>query len=154
EERKPEPPRPPRAERKPQNRPAPAREAPPPADPNNGFSNLPDFGLALAGGTGVGGIAVAAPRPLDLRPAEPTVKRLAPPAPPANRATCNAAPSKPRPLSVPRPDYPSVAHHVDGRVRLELTVGPDGDVVNVRVLQSLGPDTDALALAAARRARF
>ena len=43
---------------------------------------------------------------------------------------------------------------VEGKVRIEITVGPDGNVTGVRVLQGLGHGLDEAALEAARGSTF
>jgi TonB family protein len=54
------------------------------------------------------------------------------------------------------PKYPvqALAARMEGEVRLEAVVDPDGRARSFRVLRSLGPDLDAAATAAARLWRF
>lgn len=155
----PEPPPPPKAP--PPRRPSPVselEEAPSPdVDTDTSFSNVPDFGLALSGGVDIGG-GIAVPVNRSSRRMEPprAVKQLTAAPERTTSGVCPKAPSKPRPLSVPRPEYPEQARQagVEGKVRLVLTVATSGDVTDVRVLQSLGHGIDAAAIAAAQRARF
>lgn len=130
--------------------PAPAATAPP------SFDNLPDFGLALEGAVGGGGVAVPVRRPELAAPQPRLVKALAPP--PAQRAAdaCSEPASKPKPVSVPQPVYTDAARAagIEGRVRVELTVDESGRVIEVKVLQGLGYGLDEAALSAARSASF
>ena len=54
------------------------------------------------------------------------------------------------------PDYTEQARRagLEGEVLLELVVGPDGGVSNVRVLRPLGAGLDEQAVAAVRQWRF
>lgn len=155
------PPPPPPDERPPpqrQNR-APKQEAPQEAAPEAapGFGDVPDFGLAL-GGVGGPGIAVAV-RPPPPPPPPPVVRQLAPPKDDGKRkgpVACTTPASKPKPLSVPRPEFPPEAQRSgrSGKVRVRLTVGESGEVIDAQILEGLGFGFDEVALAAARRARF
>lgn len=154
----PPPPEPtPEPERRRAPAPAPARVAAPAPDASAtpSFDALPDFGLALEGGVGGGGLAVPVRAALPAAQA-PVRKALAPA--PAKRAAdeCDAPASKPRPVSVPQPVYTDAARaaSIEGRVRVELTVDEGGRVVDVKVLQGLGYGLDEAALSAARSATF
>jgi protein TonB len=154
----PEPPPPaPEPERRRAPPPAPAKAAAPapeaPSAPS--FDGVPDFGFALEGGVGGGGLAVPS-RAAEPTPAPRVLKALAPA--PAQRAAgeCVEAAIKPKPVSVPQPVYTDAARaaNVEGRVRVELTVDESGRVVEVKVLQGLGHGLDEAALSAARSATF
>jgi protein TonB len=154
----PEPPAPEPERRRAPPPPAPAKAAAPepeaPAAPS--FDSVPDFGLALEGAVGGGGVAVPVRRPELAAPPPRVVKALAP-APVQNAAdACSEPASKPKPLSVPQPVYTEAARaaSVEGRVRVELTVDESGRVIEVKVLQGLGYGLDEAALVAARSASF
>lgn len=137
--------------------------APPPTTPQSpaaaALDALPDFGIHLTGGTGGTGFAVpqgngqgpvaaaAAAQPKAQAP-----KALAPK--PADE--CTEPPVKPKPKGVPSPAYTSAAReaNVEGKVRVQVTVAPDGTVTGAQVLSGLGYGLDEAALAAARRATF
>lgn len=152
-------PEPPAPEPEPQPRrpppPAPAKAAAPapeaPATPS--FDGVPDFGLALEGAVGGGGVAVPVRRPELAAPPPRVVKALAPAAP---KNACDEPASKPKPVSVPQPVYTEAARtaNVEGRVRVELTVDETGRVIDVKVLQGLGHGLDEAALSAARSSSF
>jgi protein TonB len=124
------------------------------ADPVAGFQ---DIGLSLDSSS-ADGIAVAiAPTAQPQAVAAP----VAPPKPKvlvahATENTCTEEIVKARPLSMVRPAYTDSARraHVEGRVRLELTVNERGEVTGARVLKGLGYGLDEAAIAAAQRLRF
>jgi periplasmic protein TonB len=153
----PEPPAPEPERRRAPPPPAPAKAAAPqpeaPAAPS--FDSTPDFGLALEGAVGGGGVAVPVRRPELAAPPPRVVKALAPPVPKAADA-CSEPASKPKPVSVPQPAYTEAARaaSIEGRVRVELTVDEAGRVIEVKILQGLGYGLDEAALAAARQAEF
>ena len=62
----------------------------------------------------------------------------------------------PRPTRMAKPFYPLAPHDawIQGTVRLEAVVEPNGVVGDVRVLKSLDPDLDEAAIASARQSRF
>jgi periplasmic protein TonB len=138
--------------------PAPAQvAAPAPAPPSTpSFDAVPDFGLALDGAVGGGGLAVPvrAPQPVAAPPR--VTKELAPAPPRRAPADCDEPATKPKPVAVPQPVYTDAARaaKVEGRVRVELTVDETGRVVDVKVLQGLGHGLDEAALSAARSATF
>lgn len=120
---------------------------------------LPDFGIALSGGTGgPGGIAVPVgggntqPVSSDTQPKTAAPKVLAP----KPKDECDEPLVKPKPKGVPSPAYTSAAReaNVEGKVRVEVSVGADGSVTSARVISGLGYGLDEAALAAARRATF
>ncbi|HEX2734515.1 MAG TPA: energy transducer TonB [Polyangiaceae bacterium] len=136
-------------------RPASAAPATPQVNANPSFADVPDFGLALEGGVSAGGIPVSVNQGPPVQPAPPAPRRQLTALKPIARKPC-AASSKPRPLSVPQPAYPDVGAHeaLDGKVRVRLTIDELGQVVDVQLLQRLGPKFDQAALEAVRTARF
>jgi len=138
--------------------PKPAAEPPPSAGAAAG-SDIPDFGLSLAGGTGGGGLALpAGGAKVDAAPASSvqiSKKVLAAPAATAADA-CPDPPTKPKVISITQPAYTAEAReaNVAGRVRVELTVDATGRVSSARVLEGLGHGLDEAALIAARAATF
>jgi protein TonB len=150
-------------------RPAPRAEAPspPPAPaPAPAPSPPPAFGLALSGAVGAGGVAVPVGDPSGTPGGTGTGERttrtaerraLEAPAPAAEPSDgCGEAAVRPRALEMPRPAYTDAARAagIEGRVRVEVHVGADGSVEDVRVVSPLDPDLDEAALAAVRGARF
>ena len=69
---------------------------------------------------------------------------------------CAEPDTKPRPESMPQPEYAAAARAagVQGKVRVRVTVGADGKPSKVEVVQSLHPELDAAAKAAVLDARF
>lgn len=144
----------------------PAEAAPPP--PPAAAAPL-DFGVAMQGGVGLGGVAVpvgdvhaapdsapraevvrtAAARTLEAQPEERPRRRSAP-------DECQEEPSRPRPISMPQPAYTDDARaaQVEGRVRVRLEVDETGSVTSVEVVEGLGHGLDEAARAAVREARF
>ncbi|EYF02615.1 energy transducer TonB [Chondromyces apiculatus] len=145
----------------------PKAEAPPPeakaASPSAALDALPDFGLTLSGGVGPGGMAVpggsgpgpvaAAAAPQAAATAAPTARKTLAPRPVDE---CADALVKPKPRRVPQPAYTASAReaNVQGRVRVEVTVGAEGQVTAARILSGLGHGLDEAALEAARRGSF
>jgi protein TonB len=156
EEEKPKPPDPePVAEAKPvahravpKAAPAPTPEAPPPA---------PDFGFVMGGGGGPGGIAVgaaaAAPAPVTPKVTK-KVFQAAPQAAP--EADCGEADTKPKATSMPHPAYTDDARAaaIEGKVRVELTLSPEGTVTDAKIVEGLGHGLDEAAIAALKEAKF
>jgi protein TonB len=139
--------------------PAPKADAPPPdAAPHAAASKvldaLPDLGIAMGNG-GPGGIAIPQGGPAADAPAAsaraPQPKVLAP-APDA----CAEPIVKPKLKSMTQPVPTPAAREaaVDGRVRVEVSVGADGSVKGVRLLAGLGFGLDEASLEAARHAVF
>ncbi|AKT40093.1 energy transducer TonB [Chondromyces crocatus] len=140
---------------------APPPEAKAPSPTSAALDALPDFGLSLSGGAGPG-LAVpagggpppvaanAAPRPSATTPPPP--KALAP----RPVDDCTEAVVKPKPKRVPQPAYTASAREagVEGRVRVEVTVGADGQITGARILSGLGHGLDEAALSAARSGSF
>ena len=140
-------------------KPAEAKPQAPPSQAAAALDALPDFGIALGGGPGgPGGIAVPVgggntqPVSSDPQPKAAAPKVLAPK--PADE--CAEPLVKPKPKGVPSPAYTSAAREasVEGKVRVEVSVGADGSVTNARVISGLGYGLDEAALSAARRASF
>jgi protein TonB len=118
---------------------------------------LPDFGLSLSGGVGPGGVAVPTGGAAPVAAAQPTATpRAVQAAAPKPVDECSEAAVKPKPKSVPQPAYSASAREagVEGKVRVEVTVGLDGRVSQARVISGLGHGLDEAALEAARRATF
>ena len=135
---------------------APAAEAPAAAS-----APVADFGLAMMGNGGPGGLAV--PLGNGTRAAPPVTRKAAPKAlvatkakEPAARDSCIEALVKPKPIATPQPAYADRAREagIQGKVRVELTVDESGAVVSARVLESLGYGLDEAALEAAKSWRF
>jgi TonB family protein len=63
---------------------------------------------------------------------------------------------RPRPTKLGKPFYPRAPHDewIQGTVRLEALIEPNGVVGDVRVLKSVHPDLDEAAIASARQSRF
>lgn len=138
-------------------------EAPPPvaaaANAAAALDALPDFGINLSGGTGgPGGFAVAAGGGrAGPASADPQAKAAAPKAlAPRPVDECAEPAVKPKPKGVPSPAYTSAAReaNVEGKVRVQVTVGADGSVTSATVIAGLGYGLDEAALAAAKRATF
>jgi len=57
---------------------------------------------------------------------------------------------------MPRPTYTDAARAagIEGRVRVEVHIGSNGEVEDVRVIASLDPGLDEAAIAAVRAAHF
>ena len=117
----------------------------------------------MGNASGPGGVAVPVGVPSGVpNGTGPTRRResrsLAPTAAaaPQRAAVCAGESRKPKPLSMPHPRYTSAAREagVEGRVRVEITIGAGGEVQSARVLSSLGHGLDEAALEAARAARF
>ena len=167
---KPKPEPKPAAVEPPKPKPAPARKvatttpkpslAPPPPAPSapKTAAPAPDFGLTLASGDGP---AVAAPRPVAPKPQAAPVKQaprpkvLAAAGAPEEEA-CPEPAVKPKPVNIVQPAYTDDARaaQIEGKVRVEITVGTDGTVTDVRVLAGLGHGLDEAALAAAKASTF
>jgi len=65
------------------------------------------------------------------------------------------AESEPRVVSRTEPEYPSDAIPAEGQVRLRVSVGPDGDVEEVRIVGSSGTNAlDRAAVEAVRSWRY
>jgi protein TonB len=153
----PPPPPPPKAKSKPLAQQAP-EAAPEPAPAP--AADVPTFGIAMSGGVGMGGIAV--PQGDSLHAPKDAVKRvaqaktLAEPKQQAAASECEEPASKPRPLSLDKPEYTEEARaaSIEGKVRVQLTVSAEGVVTDAKILESLDPGLDQAALTAVRAATF
>jgi protein TonB len=153
----PPPPPPPKAKSKPLAQKAP-EAAPEPAPAP--AADVPTFGIAMSGGVGMGGIAV--PQGDSLHAPKDAVKRvaqaktLAEPKQQAAASECEEPASKPRPLSLDKPEYTEEARaaSIEGKVRVQLTVSAEGVVTDAKILESLDPGLDQAALTAVRAATF
>ncbi|MDX2020805.1 MAG: TonB family protein [Deltaproteobacteria bacterium] len=153
----PPPPEAPKAEPPPRKAPPVARAATPPpaaAPAAAPVAAVPDFGLALGGGVGAG---LAVPPPREGTTHEPTqAKPKVLEAAPA-QGGCNEDPVKPKPVNIVQPSYASEearAAGIEGKVRIEITVGVDGTVKNAKLISGLGYGLDEAALEAARASTF
>ncbi len=64
---------------------------------------------------------------------------------------------KPKPISIPKPEYPELARKagIEGKTIVEAIVDTDGSVMDARIYKSSGnPMLDEAAIAAARRSKF
>jgi protein TonB len=171
-----EPPRPERAAARPAPRPvvavarpAPPRPPAPAADPPPALASAPRassepdaprasprIGLSLGSTVASGGFAVGVGNTVygraDETAADPaTVRRYAGGVVPAARLS-----AQPRPLDLPRIEYPRDAREegVEGQVALVLRIDARGAVVAVRVVDAPSPALAAAAAGGARRFRF
>jgi periplasmic protein TonB len=150
---------------RPRSHAAPARaerpEAPPPeaalhAAASNTLDALPDLGIAMDnGGPGVGvpegGRGMDAPAPAaSVRAPPPKVLT----AKPADACAEPVVKTKLKSMSQPAPTTAAREANVEGRVRVEVSVGADGSVTGVRLLGGLGYGLDEASLEAARHATF
>ncbi|HEY4185682.1 MAG TPA: TonB family protein [Polyangia bacterium] len=71
-------------------------------------------------------------------------------------APCNEEATKPEPVFKQEIEYTAAARAegVEGRLKLRLTIAADGSVTKVDVLESVAPELDAAAVAAAKQWRF
>lgn len=71
-------------------------------------------------------------------PEVPRPERLPPPAPPALEPPMTGAEVVANPISQPQPQYPQRALEAEreGTVRLRITIGPDGSVIDAEVLHA------------------
>jgi len=71
-------------------------------------------------------------------------------------APCAEEPSKPEPVFKQEIEYTASARAegVEGRLKLRLTINADGSVGKVDVVESVAPELDAAAVAAAKQWRF
>jgi protein TonB len=70
--------------------------------------------------------------------------------------TCHEDPTKPEPVYKKDIEYTASARAegIEGKLKLRLTVGADGQVINVEVLSAVAPELDAAAVAAVKLWRF
>jgi protein TonB len=90
--------------------------------------------------------------PMDPPPPEP----MAPPPPPPRRPAPVYVKDMPVPVTVPQVPYPAEARRqgIEGTVRLSVTIGSDGRVLEAKVVQGLGFGLDEAARRALLSARF
>jgi protein TonB len=138
--------------------PAPKADAPPPdAAPkarSAAIDALPNLGISMDNGPG--GVGVPQAAPVAAAPAGPSA---APPAPKVlapRPDDCTEAVAKPKVKSTSQPAPTAAAREagVEGRVRVEVSVGADGRVTGARLVAGLGYGLDEASLEAARRATF
>lgn len=69
---------------------------------------------------------------------------------------CHEEPSKPEPVFKTEIEYTANARSegIEGKLKLRVTVGANGEVTGVDVLSSVSPELDAAAVASVRRWRF
>jgi protein TonB len=161
-EKKPEPPKPPPRAAEPPAARAPRAAhsaAPQPSAAPSQAAAFTDLGLTLdsssADGLAVNTVAPAAPRASAPKPAalvmrpKLLVARAAP-------SACLEPLIKATPLSIVRPSYTDDARHahIQGRVRVELSVDEQGNVIGARVIEGLGHGLDEAALAAVKNLHF
>jgi protein TonB len=106
------------------------------------------MGAGAAGGPGAVAVATSGPPP--SRQAAKTLGA----APPV--AACAEPETRPRATNFPKPAYPESerASGVEGKVKVQISLDPTGEVVDAVVTEGLGPVFDALAIEAARKATF
>jgi periplasmic protein TonB len=152
----PPPPPPPKAKSKPIAQAPEAAPEPAPAP----VAAAPTFGISMSGGVGMGGVAV--PQGDSLHAPKEAVKRVAQaktlgePKQQAATSECEEPASKPKPLSLDKPEYTEEARAaaIEGKVRVQLTVSAEGVVTDAKILESLDPGLDQAALTAVRAATF
>lgn len=156
----PPPPPPPTESKRKAVRPKVPDAAPPPPAPTPAAAaaDAPTFGIAMSGGVGMGGVAVPLGDSLHA-PKEPVKRAARSKTLSAPKEEASAAPVveiKPKLLSAPLPAYPEAARAagIEGKVRLQLTISERGEVVDVKVLESLGSGCDEAAVAVARTYEF
>lgn len=152
---RPKPPKPPEPEPEPEQAPTPHRAAPPPkaAAPAEA-APPPDFGFAMAGAGSAGGLAIpTGPKPEAA--VRQTARKLVA-APKAAEAGCSEDEVKAHAISMPHPAYTDDARAaaIEGKVRVQLTVGADGAVTDAVVLEGLGHGLDEAAVASLREGKF
>jgi len=156
-EEKPPPPKP--VEEAPAPKAAPPRAAPvaKAAPPPTEAAPPPDFGLALSGGpSGPGGIAVPTAAPPPAAAPKQAPKKLVAAAAPAPEGGCEEPQVNAKATSMPHPAYTDDARaaSIAGKVRVQLTIDPAGQVSVASVLEGLGHGLDEAAVAALRQASF
>lgn len=133
--------------------------APPTAAPPS-LDSLPNLGLELSGSSSGSGLAVssASARGSAPQPSRPRILGAAvEPARSQPRVECKEGPSpKPQLTSFRKPAFTEGARSagVSGKIRVSITVGADGRVEQVKVLESLGHGLDEATVAAVRSASF
>jgi protein TonB len=144
--------------------PPPVLDEPPPALPSSAATPpapgapraLPRVGISLGSTVGSGGFAVgvgntAYGRAAEVAPDPASVRRYTGGVVPPARLS-----AQPRPLELPRIEYPAEARSegIEGEVALVLRIDARGAVVAVRVADAPSPSLAAAAAEGARRFRF
>jgi protein TonB len=163
EDKPPPPPKKVEAPKAPTNTPPPPTNVTPTPAGHEAMAALPDFGISLSGG-GEGGIAVpvagltAGAGSQHAAAAAPTEKKVKGPAPKPTDAAdaCVEEATKPKYRERVQPQYPDQARaaNIEGKVRIEVTINAEGDVVDARIIQGLGHGLDEAALVAMKRTKF
>jgi periplasmic protein TonB len=135
--------------------PAPPSTDPTPPTPNGSPDMFADLGLTM--GNGAGGMAV----PVGARPvaqsAERETTRKVRALSAARQDTCDEPAVKPKLHGeLVKPTYTEEARQaqIEGVVRVEITVGDQGNVIAVKVLKGLGYGLDEAAIKAAKQMTF
>ncbi|PIE17784.1 MAG: hypothetical protein CSA65_07745 [Proteobacteria bacterium] len=135
-----------------------------PAAPDTGAKT---FGIDMEGSTAAPGTGVQVPKGQTLKQ-DPRVRRVGKGKPKAGkkgfkktfkrgeRAPVAVISSMPRVQKRVQAAYPERMRElgIEGRVVLQLTVGPDGRVTKTKVLKGLRKELDRAAIAAAKKMRF
>jgi protein TonB len=132
--------------------PAPPPSPAAPAAPSNAPRALPRVGLSLGSTVSSGGFAVGVGNTLYGRPSE----KAEDPATVRPLVAAARLSRQPRPVELPRIEYPADARKAgdEGRVILILGLDAQGGVTSVRVLESPSASLAAAAQQGARRFRF
>jgi protein TonB len=159
----PPPPKPIEAPKRPAPKPkAPENTPPPPpaaapkaaAAPTPMLNALPNLGISMAGGPGVGGIAV--PQNTDAPAAAPQTVDAPKAAPPKPKDECTEDVVKPKITGYSQDGMKAAARAaggIEGKIRVEVLVDESGNITSVRVLSGLGGGVDEAAVAAIKRAK-
>ena len=137
-------------------KPAPPEPAAEPSSP------APDFGVQMQGGTGPGGTSVpsgdpgGAATPAPRERVETKARKLDSKLKKTTDDGCSEDEVRPTPLEIPQPPYSDAARSasVEGKVRVQLSIGADGSVTAVKVVTPLHPDLDDAARVAMKSAKF
>ncbi len=131
----------------------PGPAAPAAGPPTAGTAAPGEAGIRSLGGEfGGGADSSEGSAPADPKPAGPAPKTAAEPEEPK----CTEVLVKAKPLQVPTPAYPETQRDngIAGKVRIQLKIGEDGQVLSAKVLEGLGEPFDSAALEAAKAATF
>lgn len=135
---------------------APAPEAPVPVQTNVEMSNDSGPGIALGPPKGQPvrpGAATGGPAAAGSKGPLKKDKALGAKDDNPENDSCTEAPSKPQPMQRSEIEYTQEAraNNVEGRMLLRITVGADGSVIKVEVLQKVDPQLDAAVVAAVKQ---
>jgi len=128
---------------------APKAAPPPPAAAPAPPPLVPALGVPLTNGAKGGSMSVAQGRPDGEAGGTGMKERVLEAEPePAAKPSCTEAVVRPKPLETPQPAYPEEARaaSIEGKVRVEVTVGADGRVSAARVVEGPGHGLDDAAL--------